>query len=351
MAEDLSGLPPEQPEESGDLADHEAAFGPDGTGELPEAADATSEPLAPVAQTPEERQAERDAQGRFQKTPRHRAKSQQAGAGDVPRIQELTAKLRAAEAERDALKARPAASPSPPVRDERSTGTVAAPAAESGTSRQAASSPPPTRQKPSEDEVGTKYATYADFVEDLADWVGEQREARRDAKQAQEQQQRTYQEWNIAYQAKCADLRARVADYDTAIAGANQATQAAGIVVPQVLLDAILSSDRGPEVEYWLATHVPDYHELIRDAWSVNQFSSVGMVRRVLESKLPTVASSQRSPREAAGVTGAAPTLAVVPAPRPPTPVRTGPLKIGDDPPDDDAGLDAHEAHYYRKSR
>lgn len=35
----------------------------------------------------------------------------------------------------------------------------------------------PTRPKPSEDQVGSKYASYADFVEDLADWRYEQRQA------------------------------------------------------------------------------------------------------------------------------------------------------------------------------
>lgn len=34
---------------------------------------------------------------------------------------------------------------------------------------------PATRQKPVEDEIGTKYQTYADFAEDLADWKVEQR--------------------------------------------------------------------------------------------------------------------------------------------------------------------------------
>jgi len=343
---DLSGLPPAQPDESGDLADHEAAFGPDGTGDVPDPVETTPEPT-PVAQTAAEQKAERDEQGRFQKTPRHRARSQTASPADVPRIQELTAKLRAAEAERDALKARPMPSP-PPVREDRPL--APAPVAEREPSRPAVSPAPPTRPKPSEDEVGTKYAVYAELVEDLNDWKDEQREAR----VAAQKQLQTYQEWGTAYQAKVADLRAKVPDYDTAIQTANQQTHGAGLVVPQVLLDAIISSDRGPEVEYWLAKNLADYHALIRDAWSVNQFSSIGMVRRVLESKLPAlpaVASSQRSPREAAGVTGAAPTLTVVPAPRPPTPVRTGSLKNGDEPPDDDQGLDAHEAHYYRRSR
>jgi hypothetical protein len=34
---------------------------------------------------------------------------------------------------------------------------------------------PPTRPKPTEDQVGTAYPSYADFVEDLADWKAEQR--------------------------------------------------------------------------------------------------------------------------------------------------------------------------------
>lgn len=40
----------------------------------------------------------------------------------------------------------------------------------------------PTRPKPTEDEVGTKYQSYADFVEDLADWKVEQREAKQNLK-------------------------------------------------------------------------------------------------------------------------------------------------------------------------
>src|SRR5262245_2577834 len=39
----------------------------------------------------------------------------------------------------------------------------------------APAAPSPTRAKPTEDEIGTKYQTYGDFVEDLADWKAEQR--------------------------------------------------------------------------------------------------------------------------------------------------------------------------------
>lgn len=39
----------------------------------------------------------------------------------------------------------------------------------------APAAPSPTRAKPSEDDIGTKYQTYGEFVEDLADWKSEQR--------------------------------------------------------------------------------------------------------------------------------------------------------------------------------
>lgn len=42
----------------------------------------------------------------------------------------------------------------------------------------------PTRPKPSEDDIGTTYPTYADFVEDLSDWKTEQRLAAQDMRAA-----------------------------------------------------------------------------------------------------------------------------------------------------------------------
>jgi len=81
---------------------------------------------------------------------------------------EAKAQAEAVTRERDELKARLAAGaprPEPaPVH--------AAPAAR-------VEPPAATRPKPSEDQVGTTYQTYADFVEDLADWKVEQRDAKR----------------------------------------------------------------------------------------------------------------------------------------------------------------------------
>jgi hypothetical protein len=348
--EDISGLPPAQAEESGSLEDHEAAFGPGGTGEAPDAPDPA--PVAEAKADPAPDAADRDDQGRF-KSPRHRAKSQQASPEDVPRIRDLTAKLRAAEAERDALK-----NAKPPVSTPQApSATAQAPSSQAQAPSAAPQSPaqpwtpPATRPKPSEDEIGEKYKTYADFTEDLSDWVGEQRDAKREAKQQQDKQQQQYRDWTAQYTTALADAKTRYPDYDAQVSQADAVMQAQQIAIPQVLMDAVLSSSRGPDLSYYLATHQDDYRDLIRDAWAVNHPNSIAMVRRVLESKLP-VASAQRAPNgsdAAAGTGSALRSPHIVPAPRPPNPVRTGPQKIGDEAPDDDSSLDAHEAHYYKR--
>lgn len=82
---------------------------------------------------------------------------------------EETKKAReAAERERDEFKQKWESAQKAPVAEPvRSTGTPLPTRA-----------PVEAREKPKEDEVGTKYQTYADFIEDLADWKAEQRLAK-----------------------------------------------------------------------------------------------------------------------------------------------------------------------------
>ena len=77
---------------------------------------------------------------------------------------EANARAEAAEREREELKAKLAAVP---ARSEQATPIAQAPAP--------VARPAATREKPTEDQVGSKYPSYADFVEDLADWKAEQR--------------------------------------------------------------------------------------------------------------------------------------------------------------------------------
>src|ERR1044071_8243342 len=151
-----SSAPPPS-EENLSLSDHEAKYS--GQGQLDTPAEAETKPVETPAAKPEPARGtpeteERDEKTRFLPRRRHRAASQEATPADVPRIRELTARLRAAEAERDALKAqtsRPAG------------------AAEVSTSRQPVVPPPPT-PKPTPD----KFDDYSAYIEALTDWKTEQ---------------------------------------------------------------------------------------------------------------------------------------------------------------------------------
>ncbi len=102
MADLDSGTPPPadptpEPPPEQSLAEHEAEFG---TVDKRPQADPEGEPEEDSRRPPRDR----DETGKFVKpTEKHRAAKQEAGARDVPRIQELTRKLREAETERDAL--------------------------------------------------------------------------------------------------------------------------------------------------------------------------------------------------------------------------------------------------------
>ena len=54
--------------------------------------------------------------------------------------------------------------------------------APSSSTQQAVEEPKSTRPEPSEDEIGTKYKTYAEFTRDQARWVNEQEQANIDAR-------------------------------------------------------------------------------------------------------------------------------------------------------------------------
>jgi len=96
------------------------------------------------------------------------------------RFSELTSARKAAEEKAEAaekraaeLEARLAQQPRPePQRQEQPQQPPVAQSAQ------------PTREKPSEDDIGTKYETYAAFVEDLSDWKTEQRLAAQDMRAA-----------------------------------------------------------------------------------------------------------------------------------------------------------------------
>ena len=313
------------PEDNLSLSDHEARYGESRQETQAEAETRpveTPEPAAVDAAEGTDDAGPRDEKGRFLPKKRHRAESAIAGPEDVPRIQQLTARLRAAEAERDALKAQTASVP-------RDT-PVQAPAQATA----------PTRPKPDPNEFLAKETDctvgLAKYIEALSDWKHEQNVAaeRQAAQQAQAEQEARRIE--TSFNERKAAARLKYDDFDAV------AINAPTRIPIGSLIDAwVMEHKTGADVLYHLQKHPDDLDALLQQP--------------VLEQAEALALLAQRfngHGRTAAAGTGSAPASSHPSAPKPPNPVRTGPLRSGDEPPDEEAAsLADHEKWYASRAR
>jgi len=266
----------------------------------------------------------RDEQGRFVK-PRHRAQKQQARAEDVPRIQELTRKLRETERERDSLKAQG----TPRTADE---------------SRQPESTfQPPLRPQALPDQFptfdqwlqiqGNGDKGYDDYTDQRADWRWQLNHRASQIVTAQQESARVEGDRIKAYNTQLVDARKKYQDFDTVVTNA--------ITVSPVMRAAILASEKGAEIAYALGKNADQALTLARDSWFHDPASPMVM-QRYLESLVAIATPSKPSRAQAAQSTGSA--APVMPSPpKPPNPVRTGPIAAGEDLPDDNSSLEDHD--------
>lgn len=319
--------------DDGSLSDHEAAFG-----ERPTAAPDAEAPEPEPDDEPEPAARERNPDGTFTK-PRHRAKSQQATAEDVPRIAALTKRLREAEERAEAA--------------ERRAAERRAEAREPETERRDAERREPAKvarpkfptfeewQALPENKDGDWYA-YSDAREDF------RYEARRAAERAEEAAATAQREWReqaSAYAEKLSSFVKTRPDFDEIVSGERAQTS-------KVVEHAVIAV--GPEAAYYLATHDEDRLALTDDTLYVHPDdpafkATVAATRRYLS----TLVASQRSSssRAVAGSTGAARASLAPPAPKPPTLVRTGATRDTADAPDDEGSLADHEKAFGPKRR
>ncbi len=307
-------------EESGSLADHEKLY----SGEPQQtSSEAETKPVeTPQAEDKDDSGIPADERdpvtGRFLPKKRHRAASQEAGPDDVPRIRELTARLRTAEAERDALKAR----------------TEAAPRRES-----APVPPPPVESipKPTPD----KFDDYSAYVDALVDWRTEQALTAYQAKQQQAEQE-----------------RARQAEAQRIHTSWEQRKAAAKEKYPDFEAVALLADTRIPAgslIDAWILEHKAGadvLYQLQKDPAELDRLINLPLFDQAYELALLSQRSNGNgSTRAAAATTGSAPTPPSPSVPKPPNPVRTGPIKSGDEPPDPErSSLADHERYYWERS-
>lgn len=248
---------------------------------------------------------DRDDAGKFVKT-RQRAKSQQASREDVPRIADLTKRLREAEAERDALKARPAEQPRAPVAAPEPTKT--APAVERSA-------------KPKIDD----FDDYGVYLEAVTDWkIADARATDRDTQQREAETTRLATSWRDRVEA----AKAEYPDFEAVALLAPTS-------IPQgSLVDAwILEHKAGAKVLYHLQKH-PDALQSLLTMPLFDQVDGLSLLAQRLTGPAPS------------SVATGVPATPHSRVPRPPTPVRTGPVRATEEPPGDEADLDAFGQFY-----
>ncbi len=306
---------PETPPEPASVADHAAQFSP-------EPVKTPAEP-SPLSATLEQQQRARDEAGRFARE-RQRPKSQQAKAEDVPRIRELTAKWR--EAERQLTELRAKQTPQQPAEDRKAP----QPAVPSGF----------TKPKPKIDEFNDQDDPLEAWILAVGDWQTERREFQREQTKAvetvktaetsvSELERAVIVEAATAYNAREQAFMAKTPGYKAAV-------DAVTIPTTPLLNRALLLSDNGPELAYYLATHPSVYDEmlLLTDGKTISE-QTVALTQRQLASR------SQAAPTGSADPVRIARTL-----PKPPNPVRTGPSQASDEPPGEAGSIADHRRYY-----
>lgn len=325
-------------EDAPSISDHAAQFGPgaqrvdmddetDTTSNDDAVAKPAAEPNAAIRPGETQQQANqraRDAKtGQFTRE-RHRAKSQQASAADVPRIQGLTAKLRAAEEELARLR-QTATAPRPEPRHE--------PRPEP---RAAAVVPD---DDPEPQETDAKYeGDYGKFLRDAARWDARQtfREQQQRQVETQQRQQveQTARQRHEAFQGRIQASAAKYPDFEPVVTALG--------IIPDELIDAwVREHDAGAELLYHFGKHPHELDALMRMPGTFDKAAQLTLLSQRL-------APSSRTPVGSAGST-AAPRVA--PVPRPPNPARTGFIRTDDEPQGEASSISDHARQFGPKRR
>jgi hypothetical protein len=331
----------ESPESITDWSESPDHAQPDTAEQTAPATTGTPSPAAPVAPeskiTPVEEPShndDRDEKGRFNR--RHRARSQQAGPEDVPRIAELTRRLRETEEKLAAREAK-----------EAEAAKKIAPIPEK-----------PKLPEPNAVQFTDKEPTIDDFNEaqdPYAAWlraVGAydrkkeafdryQERLKQHTESATKQHGEQFQQWT---QARQAEHDARLGAYlKTAPDAVAMMEKIKDMPVTPIMVAAIELSEHGPQFMHTCSK----YPELVDELYMLTDGKPVGD-----PLNNPLVASVQRrllARMQAVGTGSAAQPKIVPQAPRPPNPVRTAPQAPSDQLPGDDDSLEAHERAFVRR--
>jgi hypothetical protein len=312
---------------------------PDASGATVEAVEAAAE-----VEATEKTEPPRRPDGRFEKNGfRRRAASQQATAEDVPRIQELTRRLRDAERERDEARGvapqtppgTPPAGPPPPQPPPQPPPPAA---------RRMQPLPPFTLPEPTWDQFKDSDDPLRDYTKAMANFthtehqykIATQYQQRQHAQaEAQERQQ-----FKQATEAHWARMQAVAADPANAALVARFKDDARPIT-PAILAAVVQAGDHSAKLTLALLQREGLLEELTLATYDKPATPDlVALVQRRLATLGPLAAT-----------TGSATAPPQKLAPRPPNPVRTAPDAPPRDLPGDDASLADHAAAFHQPRR
>lgn len=244
---------------------------------------------------------------------RHRARSQQASPEDVPRIRELTKKLRDTEAALEATKTPAPVTPPAPV----ARPVVAA-------------APPPVKTADKDPEptadldpsTGKPYDDFNKLTRDTARWAA--RDEARTLRAQHDEAQRI--------ETARADTETKAAAWTTNVAAAKTQFpdfEAIAYGPSEIPVDSL--------IDHWIREHPAGPKVLYSLKKNPTELRAMLALPLFEQTEALALLSQRLNPRVAAVSTGAAPVSDVKPVPRPPTPVRTGPMRTEPAVPDTDS--------------
>lgn len=143
-----------------------------------------------------------------------------------------------------------------------------------------------------------KFETYEAYIEALAEWKVEVREAARAKQEAERAQNEVRRKIGEAHSERVTAARERYADWDEVIQKAN------GIPIAPEVHTTIVESPHGPDIAYYLATH-PEEMQRIAALSPVRQVAELGKVEARFDKPAAQPAQRKPLPKPPANVGGA----------------------------------------------
>ena len=166
--------------------------------------------------------------------------------------------------------------------------------------------PPPPAGKPSIEQ----FDSYEAYVEALAEWKADERLTRAEQQRQEREQQARAMSAVQAYTERAKAFAQQVPDFESVVTGSTAPLSAA-------MREVIVTSPRGPEMAYFLASHPQEAERLTQESAGLDPAVAAPLVRRALEAHL-------RPPAAESGAAGSTPARST--GPRPITPVGAGPV-------------------------